>query len=81
LRTRVYNSSFKGYLDVNVNRDIARGRLVLGGGTYPDSTMRLRLRIIYSDLWFIFACHLKKQCIKSCWIIYRTYKWVTQQKL
>ena len=50
LRTRVYNSSFKGYLDVNVNRDIARGRLVLGGGSYADSTMRLRLRIIYSDL-------------------------------
>ena len=50
LRTRVYNSAFKGYLDVNVNRDIARGRLVLGGGTYADSTMRLRLRIIYSDL-------------------------------
>jgi hypothetical protein len=50
LRTRLYNSIFKGYLDVNVNHDIAKGRLVLGGGTYSDSTMRLHLRIIYSDL-------------------------------
>jgi hypothetical protein len=50
LRTRLYNSLFKEYLDINVNRDIAKGRLVLGGGSYADSTMRLRLRIIYSDL-------------------------------
>jgi hypothetical protein len=50
LRTRVFNSNFKMYLDVNVNRDIGKGRLVLGGGTYADSTMQLRLRITYSDL-------------------------------
>ena len=41
---------FNTYLDVNVNRDIAKGRLVLGGGSYADSTMQLRLRIVYSDL-------------------------------
>jgi hypothetical protein len=50
LRTRVFNSAFNTYLDVNVNRDIAKGRLVLGGGSYADSTMQLRLRIVYSDL-------------------------------
>ncbi len=50
LRTRVFNSTFNTYLDVNVNREIAKGRLVLGGGSYADSTMQLRLRIVYSDL-------------------------------
>jgi hypothetical protein len=50
LRTRVFNSALHGYLDVNINRAIATGRLVLGGGSYADSTMQLRLRIIYSDL-------------------------------
>jgi len=50
LRTRVFNSHFNTYLDVNVNRAIATGRLVLGGGSYADSTMRLRLQIIYSNL-------------------------------
>jgi hypothetical protein len=28
---------------------VANGRVVLGGGTYPDSTARLRLRIVYSN--------------------------------
>jgi len=50
LRTRVYNSTLHGYLDVNVNRAIATGRIVLGGGSYADTTMQLRLRIVYSDL-------------------------------
>jgi hypothetical protein len=50
LRTTVYNASFRQYLNVNVSRYIAKGRLVLGGGSYPDSTMQLRLRIVYSDL-------------------------------
>jgi hypothetical protein len=50
LRTKVFNSTFHDYLPLAVNGQIAKGRLVLGGGTYPDSTMRLRLRIIYSDL-------------------------------
>lgn len=50
LRTRVFNSIFNQYLDVNVNREIAKGRIVLGGGASADSTTQLRLRIIYSDL-------------------------------
>lgn len=33
-----------------VNPRVAEGRVVLGGGTYPDSTSRLRLRIVYSKL-------------------------------
>jgi hypothetical protein len=50
LRTRVFNSNFNQYLDLNVSRAIATGRLVLGGGSYADTTMQLRLRIVYSDL-------------------------------
>jgi hypothetical protein len=50
LRTRAFNSTFNQYLDIPVNSEIAKGRLVLGGGTYADSTMRLRLRIVYSNL-------------------------------
>jgi hypothetical protein len=49
LRTTLFNSNFKGYLSIGVIDAIAKGRIVLGGGTYPDSTMRLRLRIIYSN--------------------------------
>jgi hypothetical protein len=49
-RTKVFNSNFNQYLDLNVSRAIATGRLVLGGGSNADSTIRLRLRIIYSDL-------------------------------
>jgi hypothetical protein len=37
-------------LSLRVTDAIAKGRLVLGGGTYPDPTKRLRLRIIYSNL-------------------------------
>jgi len=50
LRTRAYNVTYKTFLDIPVNSEIAKGRMVLGGGSYADSTMRLRLRIIYSDL-------------------------------
>ena len=50
LRTRAFNSTFNQYLDIPVNSEIAKGRLVLGGGTFADSSMRLRLRIVYSDL-------------------------------
>jgi len=49
LRTRAFNATYNTYIPIAVNRLIAKGRLVLGGG-YADSTMRLRLRIIYSDL-------------------------------
>jgi hypothetical protein len=50
LRTRAFYSPLNIYLNIPVNSEMAKGRLVLGGGTYADSTMRLRLRIIYSDL-------------------------------
>jgi hypothetical protein len=50
LRTTVFNSSLHTFVPMGINSEIAKGRLVLGGGSYGDSTMRLRLRIIYSDL-------------------------------
>jgi len=50
LRTRAFYSPLNIFLDIPVNSEMAKGRLVLGGGTYADSTMRLRLLIIYSDL-------------------------------
>jgi len=50
LRTNLYNSNLKITFIVPVNSAIAKGRVVLGGGTYVDSTSRLRLRIIYSNL-------------------------------
>jgi uncharacterized protein DUF4270 len=50
LRTKVFNSSLHTFVPMGINSEIAKGRLVLGGGSYGDSTMRLRLRIVYSDL-------------------------------
>jgi hypothetical protein len=50
LRTNLYNSNFKTTLTLPVIDAIAKGRVVLGGSSHADSTMRLRLRIIYSDL-------------------------------
>jgi hypothetical protein len=50
LRTKVFNSSLHTFVPMGINSEIAKGRLVLGGGSFADSTMRLRLRIIYSDL-------------------------------
>ena len=50
LRTKLYNSNLKITFIVPVNSAIAKGRVVLGGGTYADSTTGLRLRIIYSNL-------------------------------
>jgi len=51
LRTDLFNSNFKTYLkNIPIINAIAKGRVVLGGGSYADSTMRLRLRIIYSNL-------------------------------
>ncbi len=50
LRTTIYNSTFKTYLVIPVIDAIAKGRVVLGGGSHADSLMRLRLRIIYSNL-------------------------------
>ena len=50
LRTDVYNSALRAKVTIPVIDAIAKGRVVLGGGTYTDSTSRLRLRIIYSNL-------------------------------
>ena len=50
LRATVFNSNFKSYISVPVIGAIAKGRVVLGGGTYADPAARLRLRIIYSNL-------------------------------
>jgi hypothetical protein len=50
LRTNVFNSNYRAYLSVAVLDAIARGRVVLAGGNYPDPAMRLKLRIIYSNL-------------------------------
>jgi hypothetical protein len=50
LQTTVFNSTYNTYLSVAVLDAIAKGRVVLGGGSYPDSAMRLKLRIIYSNL-------------------------------
>ncbi|HEY0433097.1 MAG TPA: DUF4270 family protein, partial [Chitinophagaceae bacterium] len=49
-RTNEFNSALNTTLSLRVTDAIAKGRLVLGGGTYPDPTKRLRLRIIYSNL-------------------------------
>jgi len=50
LRTNLYNSNFLSYLALPIISAIANGRVVLGGGTHADPAMRLRLRIIYSNL-------------------------------
>jgi hypothetical protein len=50
LRTDVYNAALGAKITIPVIDVIAKGRVVLGGGTYTDSTSRLRLRIIYSNL-------------------------------
>lgn len=45
-------SSFAGSyyrFPLPVNGRVADGRVVLGGGTYPDPNARLRLRIVYSN--------------------------------
>src|SRR5205814_10407483 len=47
LRADLYNSSLKITFGVPGIAAIAKGRVVLGGGTFADSTTRLRLRIIY----------------------------------
>jgi hypothetical protein len=50
LRAWEYSSALHSYVgNLPVNNLVANGRVVLGGGTYPDSTARLRLRIVYSN--------------------------------
>jgi hypothetical protein len=50
LRTINYSKAIKGKILLPVNPAPAMGRVTLGGGSYTDSTSRLRLRIIYSNL-------------------------------
>jgi hypothetical protein len=50
LRTNVFNSNLRTFISIHIVDAIAKGRIVLGGGNYADSTKRLRLRIIYSNL-------------------------------
>jgi hypothetical protein len=52
LRTFEYSTLAGGYFPnpIPVNPRVAEGRVVLGGGTYPDQNTRLRLRIVYSNL-------------------------------
>lgn len=52
LSTYEYSAAIGNYykLPIPVNTRIAEGRVVLGGGTYPDPNARLRLRIVYSNL-------------------------------
>lgn len=50
LRTNVYTHSLGQMVSVPVLSVIANGRVVLAGDNYPDPALRLRLRIIYSNL-------------------------------
>lgn len=50
LRTVVFASNLGYKISLPVSNRIANGRIVFGSGSYGDSTRRLRLRIIYSDL-------------------------------
>ncbi|MFL5789111.1 MAG: DUF4270 family protein [Flavisolibacter sp.] len=50
LRTILFDSNLNQFISVPVLSQIANGRVVLGGGSYPDPAIKLRLRIIYSDL-------------------------------
>jgi hypothetical protein len=50
LRTKVFNSALNTPMFLRILDAVGKGRVVLGGGSYSDSTARLRLRIIYSNL-------------------------------
>lgn len=50
LRTILFASNLNARIPIGVLSQVANGRVVLGGGSYADSTSRLRLRIIYSNL-------------------------------
>jgi hypothetical protein len=49
LRVLEYSKNLGYYVALPVNNRVNGGRVVLGGGTYADSTARLRLRIVYSN--------------------------------
>jgi len=50
VRTILRNTNLGQFLSVPVLNFVGAGRVVLGGGNYSDPALRLRLRIIYSDL-------------------------------
>lgn len=50
LRTLIYVGPYNTDVPLNVLPRIGEGRVVLGGGSYPDPARRTRLRIIYSNL-------------------------------
>jgi hypothetical protein len=50
LRSNVYSKSLAQVITVPSLDFIAKGRVVIANNNYPDSTKRLRLRIIYSNL-------------------------------
>ena len=50
LRTILYAPSLGTKISVPNATRVADGRVVIGGGNYPDPNIRLRLRIIYSNL-------------------------------
>ena len=50
LRTLLYSPALATNVSVPVIDRIGEGRVVLAGGDYPDPKLRLRLRIIYSNL-------------------------------
>jgi hypothetical protein len=50
LRTTLYSKTLGQAVSVPVLPAIANGRVVLAGDNYPDPALRLRLRIIYSNL-------------------------------
>ena len=50
LRTTLYDASRGFKVTLPVSNRIAEGRVVLAGGNHPDPKLRLRLRIIYSNL-------------------------------
>lgn len=50
LRSRLFAKNFGQYFTVPALSNIANGRVVLAGANHPNVSMRLRLRIIYSNL-------------------------------
>ncbi len=50
LRSTLYNKTTGGQTTISVLDEIANGRVVVAGGNYADAGMRLRLRIVYSEL-------------------------------
>ena len=50
VRTILRNTNLGQFISIPVLNAVGNGRVVLGGGNYSDPALRLRLRIIYSDL-------------------------------